>query len=469
MIANLIIGNKDLQKHPGLLLIDKQFGGKGIFKPSYLKDGSKRSDCTPASAIFEATCLMQAFGMTNFNDIKEMNMETIFSSVLDRVISPETLRQQLNKLAKNKNIFKDIDATVVSMLKNAIFRTVSINGKKYIPLDIDVTPFCNPGVKKEGIQYTYKKVDGFAPIMAYLGQYALCFELRPGSQHSENGAVEYLQRCVAMIEKLGLNPENILVRADSGHDDADFIKICEENHLFYLIKRNPRRESQKPYAQKAIEEVGPLYTTDDEKYRVYFFTEPKKKPSDAPDSAACCIFRVLEPYKDANGNLTNPLLRESNPDSPRFTFGSDIPCDVQSIWINLPMSKNDEKSRFGTAFAKAGFSLYKDHATSEQYHSELKTDLNMELLPSKYFATNKLFLALSALAFNALRLIGDKAVSIDPSLQHHKKTRTERIRLRTVIDKFCTIACRVVRHAREILVEFGRRCPYYDTFVKLYQ
>jgi hypothetical protein len=46
MIANLIIGNKDLQKHPGLLLIDKQFGGKGIFKPSYLKDGSKRSDVT---------------------------------------------------------------------------------------------------------------------------------------------------------------------------------------------------------------------------------------------------------------------------------------------------------------------------------------------------------------------------------------------------------------------------------------
>ena len=34
---------------------------------------------------------------------------------------------------------------------------------------------------------------------------------------------------------------------------------------------------------------------------------------------------------------------------------------------------------------------------------------------------------------------------IDPSLQHHKTHRTERIRLRTVIEKFCTIACKVVK------------------------
>ena len=39
----------------------------------------------------------------------------------------------------------------------------------------------------------------------------------------------------------------------------------------------------------------------------------------------------------------------------------------------------------------------------------------------------------------------------------------------TVIDKFCTIACRVIRHARNISVVFGKKCPYYDTFVKLYR
>ena len=468
MFFSLSRGKVDLQKYSGILLLDKILSGKGIFKPSYLNNTSKRSDCTPASLVLKSTCLMQSFGMTNFQDVREMNMDTIFSSTLGRTIAPETLRQRLNVLAKNNSIFKDIDNTVVDLLKGANFRTVSFSGKRYIPLDIDVTPLCNPHVQKEGIEYTYKGVDGYAPIMAYLGQYALCFELRPGSQHSENGAVEFLLRCLALIKKLGLNSKDILVRVDSGHDDAEFMKACEKNHVFYLVKRNHRRESQVYYAKKAIDMVGPSCVSEHEKYRIYYFVEPHKKPSEASDCAAYCLYKVIEPYKEESGILSYPLMRDLDPKSPRFTFGSDVPCEVQSIWTNLPRSAKDDV-HYGKAFAQIGFRMYNDHATSEQFHSELKTDMNMELLPSKYFATNKLFLALSALSFNALRLIGDKAVSIDDSLQHHKARRVQRIRLRTVIDKFCTIACRVIRHARNISVVFGKKCPYYDTFVKLYR
>jgi len=37
-------------------------------------------------------------------------------------------------------------------------------------LDIDVTPFDNSGTKKEGVSRTYKGMDGYAPIFAYLGE-----------------------------------------------------------------------------------------------------------------------------------------------------------------------------------------------------------------------------------------------------------------------------------------------------------
>ncbi len=40
--------------------------------------------------------------------------------------------------------------------------------------------------------------------------------------------------------------------------------------------------------------------------------------------------------------------------------------------------------------------LYKDHATSEQFHSEFKTDL--ERLPSGQFASNALLMSLKGLA-----------------------------------------------------------------------
>ena len=162
------------------------------------------------------------------------------------------------------------------------------------------------------------------------------------------------------------------------------------------------------------------------------------------------------------------MFLDMNTNRPLPNSGISDLCEVEAMWTNLPMTKKD-CANFGFAFGAECFALYRDHATSEQFHSELKTDMDMELLPSKYFATNKLFLALSAIAFNALRLIGDKALSLDASLHHRKTRRLGRMRLRTVIDKLCTIACKVVRHAREMVVIFGRRCRYYDTFVKLYR
>lgn len=54
--------------------------------------------------------------------------------------------------------------------------------------------------------------------------------------------------------------------------------------------------------------------------------------------------------------------------------------------------------------------LYADHATSEQLHSEFKTDLDIERLPSGKFATNALVLAGAQLAHNILRWIGQNGL-----------------------------------------------------------
>jgi len=42
--------------------------------------------------------------------------------------------------------------------------------------------------------------------------------------------------------------------------------------------------------------------------------------------------------------------------------------------------------------------LYRDHATCEQFHSEFKTDLDLERLPSGKFDTNDLVIAFAVLA-----------------------------------------------------------------------
>lgn len=49
---------------------------------------------------------------------------------------------------------------------------------------------------------------------------------------------------------------------------------------------------------------------------------------------------------------------------------------------------------------------YHAHGESEQYHSELRTDMDVERLPSGKFETNELVLELSLIAYNILRMMG---------------------------------------------------------------
>lgn len=55
--------------------------------------------------------------------------------------------------------------------------------------------------------------------------------------------------------------------------------------------------------------------------------------------------------------------------------------------------------------------LYCDHATHEQFHSEFKTDMDLERLPSGKFDTNYLVCQLAAVAMNLLRLIGQNRLT----------------------------------------------------------
>ena len=68
--------------------------------------------------------------------------------------------------------------------------------------------------------------------------------------------------------------------------------------------------------------------------------------------------------------------------------------------------------------------LYHNHAVCEQYHSEIKTDMDVERLPSGKFDTNALILKLAMLAYNILRIIGTEAMmKHDMPIRHsHDKT-----------------------------------------------
>lgn len=96
----------------------------------------------------------------------------------------------------------------------------------HVPLDADVTPLDNSKSKKEGVSRTYKGMDGYAPMAAYLGRegYCLEFELRDeGTQHCQKNTPVLLKKVLERAGRLTQAP--LLLRLDGGNDAIENIAV----------------------------------------------------------------------------------------------------------------------------------------------------------------------------------------------------------------------------------------------------
>lgn len=85
--------------------------------------------------------------------------------------------------------------------------------------------------------------------------------------------------------------------------------------------------------------------------------------------------------------------------------------------------------------------------------SEIKTDLDLERLPSGKFDTNDAIVHLASFAYNCLRLLGQLGLTgeIAP-IRHPAKRR----RLKTVLQEIMYRAAKFAAHARKLILDFGR-------------
>jgi len=151
-------------------------------------------------------------GKSDFDHIEPFREEDFFAMALDieDVPSSATLRQRLNKAASHAGWETILLEESASLLRNlGVTLTPVILGspgkeRRYLPLDVDVSPFDNSFTKKEGVSRTYKGYDGYAPIFAYLGKegYVVHTELRTGSTHSQKGTPEFLKQAILYAKQV---------------------------------------------------------------------------------------------------------------------------------------------------------------------------------------------------------------------------------------------------------------------------
>jgi hypothetical protein len=376
-------------------------------------------------------------GRSSYEEIELYRRDRLFRSALDLSFVPaaETLRLYLERCA-NKSIEGSISACNQELLKNAPITPIKTAVSEYVPVDIDVTTFDNSKSHKEGVSRTYAGYDGYSPIMCYLGAegYLLDCELRPGSQHCQKGTPEFLTRALVSAKELNLK-QPLLLRLDSGNDAFDTIKALANGKDFFLIKRNLRKESKELWLERA-QSLGNSKVLRPGKVEYTGTLTLRHPKADENMEAYDIVFQVTETTIDHEGNAL--LFPE---------------IDVETWWTNLYES------------AESCIALYHDHATSEQFHSELKTDMDVERLPSGKMAVNSLILKLAMLAYNALRRIGQSALAQVKLLPY--KTSVFRKRIRKVISDIMYTACKFVRHERRFILRLCADNPWLPVFREL--
>ena len=127
---------------------------------------------------------------------------------------------------------------------------------------------------------------------------------------------------------------------------------------------------------------------------------------------------------------------------------------INTFWTNLDWS--DE----------AIIDSYHKHGESEQFHSEIKTDMDVERLPSGKFETNELVLELTIIAYNILRMIGQYSLKSKKRPAENKPVK--RKRLRTVISTLIQFASHIVEHGRQTILSLGRSNIWRYVFGDIY-
>jgi hypothetical protein len=386
-----------------------------------------------------------SLGKSDFEAIEAFRHEPFFRHALSVQKAPSSvwLRQRLEQLAAvpaERVGLREVMADYSQRLLKRTEAPVTAH-QGFVGLDFDTFVMDNSGTQKEHVSRTYQGVDGYTPIAAYLGNEGWCLglELRPGSQHSALETHYFLERVLPRARALAAADQAVLSRSDSGFDSVRLLfqqedekrAWAEEGRRFeYLVKWNPRQQDMEDWIAKADE--AQAWTEQRPGKRVALLDLQVTRAWQKQQRDFRLVVRLIERTIDAKGQVL--LL----PD-----------YQLEGWWTSL-------KEKPETVIE-----LYCAHATHEQFHSELKTDLDLERLPSGKFDCNDLILQCALLAYNGLRLIGQLGLTGEFSPVRHPAKRR---RLRTVLQEIMYRAAQFIRKARQLILDFGHNCPAVQAF-----
>jgi len=232
-----------------------------------------------------------------------------------------------------------------------------------------------------------------------------------------------------MSKQLGSYP--LLSILDSGNDDSKLVVQFKSQGSEFIIKRNLRKESKEKYIEYAME-YAKIHGTKEKQYEgcIKYYSNWSREIENEP-------IPIVVVVTEKTITKGQPML------IPEY--------EVEVYWNSLDLK------------AKEVEELYHKHGTMEQYHSEFKSDLDLERLPSGKFSSNYTIMLLGMISFNLLRIAGK--VLLETKKVPGK--RGNRLRLRTVIQNIMYMAGQYIAHARRNILKIFKGYKWTTAFTMI--
>lgn len=419
--------------HAGLSLIGEMARISGLDHVCLGITGMKQPQVSD-SDILRSLCGLIAQGKTDFDHIRAFAKDVFYQQALgiDRIPSAETLRQRFEYMSSCAGFEERIQQCSITLGQKMGVKPeqTKIDDQPWVRLDLDVTVFDNSDTKKEGTGFTYDGRYGFAPIFAHLGGgWMVNAKLRQGSAHTfAAGTMDFIEQSLDCTGQLINDP--VLLVADSGFDSRELIGLlAERDSTGFIIKHNLRKESKAQWLADAKRHGRIVKRTADKVvYRGSLY-----RPVEGIEAPVRMVFEVTE-IKSKDGQLlwTPEVI-------------------VFSAWTSLDAAEEDV------------LKAYRQRGTSEQYHAEFKSELDIERLPSGKFAVNSAFLQMGMLVYNMFKVVGQDMV-LAKALGLKKATRR---RMKTIMRSIIYMCGRITRHARRFILQLACPKPWHEFFAAL--
>ena len=342
----------------GLVVLEEMARGKGLWDmvdDEFTGPGSGRG--YKASEFVRALVWMLTAGGRTLEDVRELRAEKeVLSRLgLKRVPDAGTTGDWLRRQAT-----KGGTQAAERINEKTISEYLAKQGEE-LTLDPDATIIA---ADKQEAQWTYKKIRGYQPMMAYVNEVCVHWEFREGNESAGGKAIEFLEAC----EKKLPGDKELYLRSDSAYYQREVIERYSKSGRTFSIT------ADQDSAVKEVTEHIP-----ENQWRRYYDKDGGETDREIAETVHCMnhskqAFRLI-------------VLRWVNPQPELF---EPSPYCYHAVASNRPETES----------ASEVIRKHNGRGESENWHKELKVGYAMEQMPCGETAANAVYFAIGVLTYN---------------------------------------------------------------------